>query len=101
MRTKIALIVGLLLTAPSLLAHHNFLAEFDADKPIKLTGTVTKLEWTNPHTWFYIDVKGDGGAITIWGMEMGSPNSLMRAGWTRNSMKAGDGVMSATWTSKS
>jgi hypothetical protein len=74
------------------LAHHSFAAEFDASKPLKLTGTVTKLEWTNPHTWFFIDVKGEDGKITNWGFEMGSPNGLMRAGWTRNSMKVGEVV---------
>jgi len=85
-------LLGLLLTAAPVLAHHSFAAEFDASKPLKLTGTVTKLEWTNPHTWFFIDVKGDDGKVTNWGFEMGSPNGLMRAGWTRNSMKVGDTV---------
>jgi hypothetical protein len=90
MTMRAALVVGLLLTIGRLAAHHNFLAEFDASKPLKLTGTVTRLEWTNPHTWFYVDVKDDAGAVTNWAMEMGSPNSLMRAGWTRASMKTGD-----------
>ena len=90
MKIRTALAIGLLLTGARLTAHHNFLAEFDANKPLKLTGTVTKLEWTNPHTWFYIDVKDDAGAVLNWAMEMGSPNSLVRAGWTRNSMKIGD-----------
>ena len=88
----LAAVLGLLLTAAPVLAHHSFAAEFDASKPLKLTGTVTKLEWTNPHTWFFVDVKGEDGKITNWGFEMGSPNGLMRAGWTRNSMKAGDMV---------
>ena len=88
----IATILCVLLTSIPVLAHHSFAAEFDASKPLKLTGTVTKLEWTNPHTWFFIDVKGEDGKITNWGFEMGSPNGLMRAGWTRNSMKAGDVV---------
>ena len=85
-------VLGLLVTAAPTLAHHSFAAEFDASKPLKLTGTVTKLEWTNPHTWFFVDVKGEDGKITNWGFEMGSPNGLMRAGWTRNSMKVGDTV---------
>jgi len=74
------------------MAHHSFSAVFDEKKPIKLTGTVTKLEWQNPHTWFYMDVKDDSGKTTNWGMEMGSPNLLIRAGWNRNSMKIGDQV---------
>jgi|SRR5688572_9091453 len=73
-------------------AHHSFAAEFDADKPFKVTGPVTKVEWTNPHVWFYLDVKDDAGGSANWAMEMGSPNGLLRAGWTRNSLKIGDVV---------
>ena len=73
-------------------AHHSFAAEFDANSPIDLTGTVTKVAWTNPHTFFYIDVQAADGKVENWALEMGSPNGLMRRGWTRNSMKIGDVV---------
>ena len=77
----------------AVLAHHSFAAEFDADKPFKMTGVVTKVEWQNPHTFFYIDVTDPTTSkVTNWAMEMGSPNGLIRAGWTRNTMKVGDVV---------
>jgi hypothetical protein len=79
--------------APAALAHHSFAAEYDASKPITLRGTVTKFEWMNPHARFRIDVKDDSGGVTNWEFELGSPNTLMRSGWTRNSLKIGDEVV--------
>lgn len=73
-------------------AHHAFAAEFDAKAGIKLSGAVTKLEWTNPHAWLYVDVKDESGKVTNWGFEMGSPNSLIRQGWRRTALKEGDEV---------
>ena len=80
------------LVAVPLSAHHNFRSEFDINSPFTVTGTVTKVEWTNPHTWFYLDVQDGKGAVVNWAMEMGSPNALMRAGWKRTSMTIGDVV---------
>jgi len=85
--------VGFLLAAPGIIAHHSFAAEFDASKPLNLKGVVTKIEWANPHTYFYMDVSGQDGKVVNWGMEMGSPNGLMRQGWTRNTLHVGDEVI--------
>ncbi len=84
--------LGLLATAAPMMAHHSFTAEYDAAKPVTLTGTVTKVEWMNPHARFYIDVKDDSGTVTNWELELGSPNALMRLGWTRHSLKPGEVV---------
>ena len=84
---------GLLAAGARVSAHHSFAAEFDAEKPIKLTGIVTKVEWTNPHVWFYINVKDpQTGQVTNWGAEMGPPHGLQRRGWRQNTLKIGDSV---------
>jgi hypothetical protein len=90
-RFDVAAIVALLAAAPAV-AHHSFAAEYDANKPLTLKGTVTKVEWTNPHARFYIDVKDDKGAVTNWNLELASPNVLVRNGWTRKSLAVGDEV---------
>jgi Family of unknown function (DUF6152) len=83
---------GLLLGTAPAFAHHSFAAEYDSAKPVTVTGTVTKVEWMNPHARFYIDAKDDSGTVTKWEFELGSPNGLMRQGWTRHSLKEGDTV---------
>ncbi len=83
---------GLLALSAPVWAHHSFAAEYDEKKPVTLTGTVTKLEWMNPHARFYIDVKDEKGNVTNWNLELASPNVLMRNGWTRKSLQVGDVV---------
>jgi len=86
------LLAGLLLAATPVPAHHSFTAEYDQDHPVTLVGTVTKVTWKNPHVLFRMDVKEEGGKVTKWELEMGSPNLLLSQGWTLNSLKAGDVV---------
>ena len=76
-----------------LAAHHSFAAEFDGSKPVTLKGTVTKMEWTNPHAWLHVDVKGPDGKVVSWMVEGGAPNALLRRGWNRNSVPQGTAVV--------
>ena len=92
--------LGLGAAGTTALAHHSFSAEFDANKRVTMTGTVTKVEWRNPHTWFYLDVKAENGEVANWGLELASPNLLLRNGWTRSSMKAGDVVTVEAYLAK-
>src|SRR4051794_20971175 len=87
-----ACVTTAMLAAVPSLAHHSFAAEYDANKPVTLKGTVTKVEWTNPHARFYIDVKDDRGEVHNWNLELASPNVLVRNGWTRKSLNVGDEV---------
>jgi hypothetical protein len=95
MRAKLAILIacaGMLASALPVFAHHSFAAEYDASKPVELKGVVTKVEWTNPHARFYVDVKDANGKVTNWNLELASPNVLSRNGWTRHSLKEGDTV---------
>ena len=83
------ILAAVMLAAGSVQAHHSFAAEFDAKKPVKLRGTVTKMEWINPHSWIHIDVKTPDGKVEQWMVEGGAPNALLRRGWNKNSLLPG------------
>jgi len=88
----LVLSVAALVSGSPALAHHSFAAEYDSEKPIQITGSVTKVEWTNPHVHFYVDVKNDRGVVVNWNMELGPPLILRRLGWRQDSLKIGDQV---------
>jgi hypothetical protein len=95
MKTLIAsamLVAGMFAMANTASAHHSFAAEFDAKQPVTLKGIVTKVEWTNPHVWIYVNVKDENGKVTNWGAEFGPPHGLQGSGWRRDTLKIGDEV---------
>ena len=101
-RRLLPLIAGasLLIGSAAAFAHHAFAAEFDADAPIDLKGTVTKTKWVNPHCWLYLDVKGSDGAVTNWGVEFGTPNALAGKGLTKEDLKVGSEIRIKGYRSK-
>jgi hypothetical protein len=91
-KTVCAAAAALLLTTMRGSAHHAFTAEYDENKRVTVSGTVTKFEWINPHTWLHVDRKDESGKVTSWSFEMGSPNGVVRGGWRRTELKEGDQV---------
>ena len=86
----VLVVLGIVGTSTATWAHHSFAAEYDGKKTVKLTGAVTKIDWSNPHVYFYIDVEDEAGHVANWAFEMGAPGALKNSGWTRTSMKIGD-----------
>ena len=91
-KTGLLVVVAFLTAAVPAFAHHAFSAEFDQAKPVKVSGEISRLEWTNPHAWIHIDAKGADGKVVPWRFEMGAPNALLRAGWSKSDIKAGTQV---------
>jgi len=97
----VVVIAVALAAALPLAAHHAFAAEFDVNQPVKVRGTITKVEWVNPHAWLYVDVKGDDGKVVNWHFELGPPNALVRLGWKKDSIPAGLEVQITGFRAKS
>ena len=104
MRTKLTMVmtvVALFLSVAGVVAHHAFTAEFDANRPVKLTGTITKIEWINPHAWLHVDVPdAKGGKVSSWAIELAAPNAMLRRGWNKNSIPLGSKVIIDGWQAK-
>ncbi len=88
-----AVAVGVLVASAPAIAHHSFAAEFDADQPVTLRGRVTRIAWSNPHVWIYMNVEDETGQLVNWGFEMGAPHQVRNRGWDRDTLKAGDEVI--------
>jgi hypothetical protein len=101
MKVACALVFGFLVGTASLAAHHSFAAEYDGDKPVTLSGVVARVDWQNPHIYFYLDVKNDKGVVTQWKVEGYPPNMLVRQGWKRDvTMKVGDSITVSGWSAR-
>lgn len=96
----VALVGLVVLHSGTLVAHHFFSSEYDGEKTFKISGVVTKIEWTNPHVRFYVDVKEADGAVSVWNLELASPSALLRNGWTSRTLKVGDLVTVAGYPAK-
>jgi hypothetical protein len=102
MRTIFCIVFcALILAAMPAAAHHAFAAEFDTDRPVKVRGTITKIEWVNPHAWLYVDVKSADGKVVNWHFELGPPNALFRLGWKKDAIPAGTEVEITGFRAKS
>jgi hypothetical protein len=95
-----ATLMGLIASTESAKAHHAFSSVFDPDRPLDVTGTVTRVDWMNPHIWFYLDIENEAGRVESWGFEMGSPNALVRRGWSHDSLQVGEVVNVAGWLAR-
>ena len=99
-RLFLGAMLGAMLTATTVIAHHSFAAEYDANKPMTLKGVVTKMLWSNPHAWIYLDVTGPDGKVLNWALETGTPNALYRRGWRKTDLPAGTALIVEAYLAK-
>ena len=97
---KALLVAALVTGSAATLAHHSFTAEYDNEKPVAFTGTVTDMKWSNPHGWIYVDVKDDSGKVTNWALETGAANNLIRRGWRKENLPAGTVLKIEGWQAR-